>query len=103
MGAWVYPTAGDNVLDRDVVKLSFFASFEFGLVFVARVRKPLDPALVTQLLGEVNEKERANSSAGVKNAREVTENSQTKSKSKRKREAKQRRRQRPQVRVCTDR
>ena len=21
MGAWVYPTAGDNVLDRDVVKL----------------------------------------------------------------------------------
>ena len=31
MGAWVYPTAGDNVLDRDVVKFSNIFIFMFAL------------------------------------------------------------------------
>ena len=30
MGAWVYLTAGDNVLDRDVVK--FLVGFDFNTV-----------------------------------------------------------------------
>ena len=29
MGAWVYPTAGDNVLDKDVVKFVLFADKVF--------------------------------------------------------------------------
>ena len=38
MGAWVYPIAGDNVLDRDVVKLLLVMIISLNFEFVLNAR-----------------------------------------------------------------